>query len=419
MSEKIPWTEEEISYLRENYSSKTLAELMGCLTNRSKIAIKGQATRLGLERDRKYNLLSDKTKDQIRLVKKQAEAIVKVSNEILAGTTLVQACQNNGIDSMRFRKMMQKASNMPKTANPRQINMEAALSPEEKLYLDVINEDIKNVDAIPDGLDELWQIALDAITVTPRAKTALHEHYWNNRGLENIAQDYHVCRETIRHDIAKTIRKLRFHARYFVAYGPEHYMAAMETKQQWYKKAEEIANDAYQGLQDNLQAAAKEKHLDVLEKLLEQVSDEIKKVESENPTKIESMPGIPFDVLNILKTNGIEYLTDIRYRHNSLILQAREKSPELERRVKTFINQHAIAIFQTPETQMPNWKNAPIEDLGLSTRAYNCLCRENIRTTAQLAEKTEDEIASIRNIGRKSVEDIIEKAARFGIRLKE
>ena len=50
-----------------------------------------------------------------------------------------------------------------------------------------------------------------------------------------------------------------------------------------------------------------------------------------------------------------------------------------------------------------------IEDLDLSVRAYNCLKRAGINTVADLISRSEDEMMKVRNLGRKSFEEVKEK----------
>lgn len=59
-----------------------------------------------------------------------------------------------------------------------------------------------------------------------------------------------------------------------------------------------------------------------------------------------------------------------------------------------------------------------IEDLDLSVRSFNCLKRANINTVADLAEKTEDDMMKVRNLGRKSLEEVKKKLEELGLTLK-
>ena len=59
-----------------------------------------------------------------------------------------------------------------------------------------------------------------------------------------------------------------------------------------------------------------------------------------------------------------------------------------------------------------------IEELDLSVRSYNCLKRAGINTVEDLASKTEDEMMKVRNLGRKSLEEVLNKMAELGLSLK-
>jgi DNA-directed RNA polymerase subunit alpha len=62
----------------------------------------------------------------------------------------------------------------------------------------------------------------------------------------------------------------------------------------------------------------------------------------------------------------------------------------------------------------PDRYNTPIEDLDLSVRAYNCLKRSGLMTVGQVLEKSEDELLSLRNFGRKSYDELKEKLIEKG-----
>jgi DNA-directed RNA polymerase subunit alpha len=58
-----------------------------------------------------------------------------------------------------------------------------------------------------------------------------------------------------------------------------------------------------------------------------------------------------------------------------------------------------------------------IEDLDLSVRSYNCLKRANIHTVEDLTRKSEDDMLKVRNLGRKSLEEVIKKLHDMGLGL--
>lgn len=61
----------------------------------------------------------------------------------------------------------------------------------------------------------------------------------------------------------------------------------------------------------------------------------------------------------------------------------------------------------------------PIDDLDFSVRAYNCLKRAGVNTLGDLTEKTELDMMKIRNLGKKSLKEVIDKIKDMGLKFKE
>ena len=59
-----------------------------------------------------------------------------------------------------------------------------------------------------------------------------------------------------------------------------------------------------------------------------------------------------------------------------------------------------------------------IEELDLSVRSYNCLKRAGINTVGDLIQKNEEEMMRVRNLGRKSLKEVIQKLRERGLDLK-
>jgi DNA-directed RNA polymerase subunit alpha len=59
-----------------------------------------------------------------------------------------------------------------------------------------------------------------------------------------------------------------------------------------------------------------------------------------------------------------------------------------------------------------------IEELDLSVRSYNCLKRAAVNTVGDLVNKTEEDMMKVRNLGRKSLEEVVAKLASLGLSLK-
>ncbi len=60
-----------------------------------------------------------------------------------------------------------------------------------------------------------------------------------------------------------------------------------------------------------------------------------------------------------------------------------------------------------------------IEDMDLSVRSYNCLKRAGIHTVEDLTKRSEDDMLKVRNLGRKSLDEVINKLQSYGLDLKK
>ena len=74
-------------------------------------------------------------------------------------------------------------------------------------------------------------------------------------------------------------------------------------------------------------------------------------------------------------------------------------------------------VVEKEATQRDKVLEMTIEELDLSVRSFNCLKRANINTVEDLTRKTEDEMMKVRNLGRKSLEEVINKLAMMGLSL--
>ena len=74
-------------------------------------------------------------------------------------------------------------------------------------------------------------------------------------------------------------------------------------------------------------------------------------------------------------------------------------------------------VVDKPEKERNKVLELTIEELDLSVRSFNCLKRANINTVEDLISKTEEEMMKVRNLGRKSLEEVINKLAMMGLSL--
>jgi DNA-directed RNA polymerase subunit alpha len=75
-------------------------------------------------------------------------------------------------------------------------------------------------------------------------------------------------------------------------------------------------------------------------------------------------------------------------------------------------------MIETVEKGKEKVLEMTIEELDLSVRSFNCLKRAGINTVEDLISKTEEEMMKVRNLGRKSLEEVINKMGTLGLSLK-
>lgn len=74
---------------------------------------------------------------------------------------------------------------------------------------------------------------------------------------------------------------------------------------------------------------------------------------------------------------------------------------------------------EEPDDEGTKTMEMTIEDLDLSVRSFNCLKRAGINTVAELVQKSEDDMMKVRNLGRKSLEEVKKKLIELGLSLRE
>lgn len=77
----------------------------------------------------------------------------------------------------------------------------------------------------------------------------------------------------------------------------------------------------------------------------------------------------------------------------------------------------AEVMIEKEEDEKSKILEMSIDELELSVRSYNCLKRAGINTVAELTDKTPEDMIRVRNLGRKSLEEVIEKLEELGLGL--
>ena len=95
----------------------------------------------------------------------------------------------------------------------------------------------------------------------------------------------------------------------------------------------------------------------------------------------------------------------------------------LSEHLNLFVNlseaaQDLSVIAEKPDDTTGKTLEMSIDELELSVRSYNCLKRAGINTVAELCDKSPDDMMKVRNLGRKSMEEVEQKLSELGLSLR-
>ncbi len=123
---------------------------------------------------------------------------------------------------------------------------------------------------------------------------------------------------------------------------------------------------------------------------------------------------LDYDKLTInIKTDGSMTAKDVL----SLAARALDEHIQLFVDLSDKFGGQSILVTR-PEDRQQKVLALNIEEMDLSVRSYNCLKRAGIHTVEDLTQKTEDEMLKVRNLGRKSLDEVIAKLKTYGLDLR-
>ena len=93
--------------------------------------------------------------------------------------------------------------------------------------------------------------------------------------------------------------------------------------------------------------------------------------------------------------------------NNGRIVTTEARAKEVQKQVESLI---ALAVKEKV-------LEMSIDELELSVRSYNCLKRAGINTVEELTNKTSEDMMKVRNLGRKSLEEVLAKLKELGLQL--
>ena len=109
---------------------------------------------------------------------------------------------------------------------------------------------------------------------------------------------------------------------------------------------------------------------------------------------------------SISPEEGVSIGAKIMQEHLNLFIRLDDATDNFEIMVEKEENQKEKALEMT------------IEELELSVRSFNCLKRASINTVEELTERTEEEMMKVRNLGKKSLDEVKAKLAELGLSLR-
>ena len=117
----------------------------------------------------------------------------------------------------------------------------------------------------------------------------------------------------------------------------------------------------------------------------------------------------------------IEVWTDGSLKaHEALSLAAKVMTEHLELFIDLSETTKSTQVMvEKEEFKKEKVLETSIEELELSVRSFNCLKRAGISTVEDLTNKTEDEMMKVRNLGKKSLDEVTEKLHSLGLSFKE
>jgi DNA-directed RNA polymerase subunit alpha len=80
---------------------------------------------------------------------------------------------------------------------------------------------------------------------------------------------------------------------------------------------------------------------------------------------------------------------------------------------------NAEILVEKEESKKEKALEMSIEDLDLTVRSFNCLKRAGINNVEDLTKKTEDDMMKVRNLGRKSLEEVCKKMEELGLKFSD
>ena len=133
-------------------------------------------------------------------------------------------------------------------------------------------------------------------------------------------------------------------------------------------------------------------------------------VESTRVGNVTDLDKLTVDILTngtITAQEAISFGAKILNEHLNLFIDLSDEAKNVE------------IMVEREETKKEKVLEMTIEDLDMSVRSFNCLKRAGIDTVEDLTNRTEEDMIKVRNLGKKSLEEVIQKLHSLGLELRK
>ena len=113
----------------------------------------------------------------------------------------------------------------------------------------------------------------------------------------------------------------------------------------------------------------------------------------------------PNTMTKLRRDEAVSLAAKVLSEHLNLFIDLSENAKTAEIMIEQDTDEHEKVLEMT------------IDELELSVRSYNCLKRAGINTVEELCSKTSDDMMKVRNLGRKSLEEVLAKLKELGLQL--
>ncbi len=315
------------------------------------------------------------------------------------------ACRAHGISSVKARRMLGTPTFQKLRAG--NAKLETAVSAYycrilgtgcEQLYADIFGLPMSEIGdfGLPPDVEETVDYVLKNLATSERNKDIIARYYGlgghDEESYSEIRKAHGIARETVRMRINHVLQLLRYPTR----------LEILEVGLAEYKSIDEAKTKAFNEKVESIKAKI--------------IKDAVA-VQQEQVDSIEALQ-LSARSCNCLKRTGIKTVSALIGLSDEELCSVQGLG---KKRVDEIKSKLAKYLGQTTDKQIGQFdvagndaiEDSPIEMLNLSARSYNCLKRTGIKTVGALMTLDENALYHIRNLGKRSVDEIKSKLAMF------